>query len=142
MPLTSKLRSVLEPLQCHAAAKVDAYDADLSLNYAIMLQAVVKDFDMAEKFYRRALSEAPDDRLVVRNYEDFEAQRLPGGMYAGGGPSVHILKTSDASGEGVKTALKARLADEFGIQHSTLELEDLEHAHESAQLYGHKESEA
>ena len=54
----------------------------------------------------------------------------------------HVVISDGASGEGVKTALKARLADEFGIQHSTLELEDLEHAHESAQLYGHKESEA
>ncbi|KIN69951.1 Cation efflux system protein [Sulfitobacter noctilucae] len=54
----------------------------------------------------------------------------------------HVVISNGASGEGVKTALKARLADEFGIQHSTLELEDLEHAHKGAQLYGHNESEA
>ena len=27
------------------------------LNYAVLMQGVVKDFDMAEKFYRRALAE-------------------------------------------------------------------------------------
>jgi cobalt-zinc-cadmium efflux system protein len=44
------------------------------------------------------------------------------------------------SGEGIKAAVKARLAEEFGIQHSTLELEDLGNAHDGAQLYGHEET--
>ncbi len=54
----------------------------------------------------------------------------------------HVVIGDEATSEDVKSAVKARLADEFGIQHSTLELEDLEHAHEGAQLFGHRESEA
>ncbi len=64
------------------------------LNYALLLQCVVKDFDLAEKFYRRAVAADCDDTLVMRNYRDFEAQRLPGGLYAGGGPALGTLKTS------------------------------------------------
>lgn len=64
------------------------------LNYAILLQCIIQDFDQAEKFYRRALDVAPDDRMVVKNYEDFETQRLPGGRCAGGGPSLSAVKTS------------------------------------------------
>ena len=40
----------------------------------------------------------------MRNYEDFEAQRLPGGMYAGGGPSINILKNSEVRHACVITA--------------------------------------
>lgn len=64
------------------------------LNYALLMQGVVENYDLAEKFYRRAIAADPDDRFVVRNYQDFEAQRLPGGMYAGGGPALSVLKTS------------------------------------------------
>jgi tetratricopeptide (TPR) repeat protein len=64
------------------------------LNYALLLQCVIKDYDLAEKFYRRAVAADPDDKFVVRNYNDFEAQRLPGGMYEGGGPALAVLKTS------------------------------------------------
>lgn len=39
----------------------------------------------------------------------------------------------------IKSAVKAVLSQEFGILHSTLELEELEKAHQGAQLYGHKE---
>jgi len=64
------------------------------LNYALLNQCVAKDYELAEKFYRRALAQAPEDPFVVRNYQDFELQRLPGGMYAGGGPPASALKTS------------------------------------------------
>ena len=64
------------------------------LNYALLMQGVVEDFDLAEKFYRRAIAADPDDRFVVRNYQDFETERLPGGLYAGGGPPLSVLKTS------------------------------------------------
>mmetsp|Transcript_9686 Transcript_9686/g.24827 ORF Transcript_9686/g.24827 Transcript_9686/m.24827 type:complete len:347 (-) Transcript_9686:210-1250(-) len=86
----------------HWAVVTNPTDHRALLNYAVLMQGVVKDFDMAEKFYRRALAEAPDDRYVVRNYEDFEAQRLPGGMYAGGGPSINILKNSEVSKESIE----------------------------------------
>ena len=55
---------------------------------------MAKEYDLAEKFYRRAVAADPDDKLVVRNYQDFEAQRLPGGLYEGGGPPLAALKTS------------------------------------------------
>jgi len=64
------------------------------LNYALLLQCVVKDYELAEKFYRRAVAADPDDKFVTRNYLDFTAQRLPGGAYAGGGPPLSALKTS------------------------------------------------
>ena len=37
----------------------------------------------------------------------------------------------------VRTAIKARLCDDFGIAHSTLEFEDAEGAHRAAALFGH-----
>ena len=69
------------------------------LNYALLMQCVVENFDLAEKFYRRALAADTDDRYVVKNYQDFEVQRLPGGLYAGGGPPLSVLKTSSVKEE-------------------------------------------
>ncbi len=39
--------------------------------------------------------------------------------------------------EVIKADIKERLKDRFGISHSSLEFEHTEHAHESAELYGH-----
>ncbi|MEM5469801.1 MAG: cation diffusion facilitator family transporter [Paracoccaceae bacterium] len=50
----------------------------------------------------------------------------------------HVVTDDGASSELIKAAVKARLAAEFGIQHSTLELEYLVNAHNDAQLYGHE----
>jgi len=50
----------------------------------------------------------------------------------------HVVISDAASGEDVNAAVKACLADEFGIHHSTLELEDPENAHKGAHLYGHE----
>ena len=50
----------------------------------------------------------------------------------------HVVISDAASGEDVKAAVKACLADEFGIHHSTLELEDPENAHKGERLYGHE----
>ena len=94
-PLSTLQFKIAEDSLFHWAVVTNPTNCRALLNYAVLMQGVVKDFDMAEKFYRRALAEAPDDRYVVRNYEDFEAQRLPGGMYAGGGPSINILKNSE-----------------------------------------------
>jgi tetratricopeptide (TPR) repeat protein len=69
------------------------------LNYALLLQCVVKEYDLAEKFYRRALAADPDDKFILRNYSDFEAQRLPGGLYEGGGPPLAVLKTAAVQAE-------------------------------------------
>ena len=39
--------------------------------------------------------------------------------------------------EAIKQAIKRRLRDEFGVEHSTLEFEHTERKHEDADLYGH-----
>ena len=54
----------------------------------------------------------------------------------------HVVISDRASAEKVKATIKNRLADEFGISHTTLELEDPENANKDAQLYGHKVPEA
>jgi len=54
----------------------------------------------------------------------------------------HVVVCDGASAEKVKAAIKARLAEGFGVSHSTLELEDLENAHTDAELYGHKRPDA
>lgn len=64
------------------------------LNYALLLQCVQKDFDRAERFYRRALIESPNDPQIRKNFEDFEERRVPGGAYAGGGPPSAVVKRS------------------------------------------------
>ncbi|MFW5680721.1 MAG: hypothetical protein ACOC3D_10690, partial [Pseudomonadota bacterium] len=39
--------------------------------------------------------------------------------------------------EPIKAEIKARLLDHFGIGHSSLEFEHIDHAHENAALFGH-----
>ena len=72
------------------------------LNFALLMQGVVGDYDRAERFYRRALEANSSDLNVIRNWEDFEDQRLPGGAYAGGGPSSMVLRRA-------KVAKQARM---------------------------------
>jgi len=64
------------------------------MNFALLMQCVVKDFDRAERFYRRALTESPNDPQLRKNFEDFEERRVPGGAYAGGGPPSSVVKRS------------------------------------------------
>ncbi|WP_299832012.1 cation diffusion facilitator family transporter [uncultured Roseobacter sp.] len=52
----------------------------------------------------------------------------------------HVVTADGASGEKIKVAVKQRLAEEFDIRHSTLELEDRKNAHDGAKLYGHDEA--
>ena len=42
----------------------------------------------------RALRLAPHDELLVANYEEFELNRLPDGLYAGGGPGCNVVQSS------------------------------------------------
>lgn len=64
------------------------------LNFALVQQSVVGNFDLAEKYYRKALDLAPTDEAVIANYEDFAEQRLPGGRFSGGGPGQVARKRS------------------------------------------------
>jgi len=65
------------------------------LNYALLLMGVHKDYDGAERFFHRALAVAPYDPAIVKNFDDFQLQRLPGGAFAGGGPSSSVIKQSE-----------------------------------------------
>jgi tetratricopeptide (TPR) repeat protein len=64
-------------------------------NWAIIKQSIHQDYDEAEKFYRKAVEADPDDALVLQNYDQFLEQRLPGGIYAGGGPGEVVRKQSE-----------------------------------------------
>lgn len=62
------------------------------LNYALVQQCVFKDYDKAQKFYRKALDLDPNDLNIVQNYNDFLENRLPAGRFAGGGPGLQARK--------------------------------------------------
>jgi len=64
-------------------------------NWAIIKQSIHEDYDEAEKFYRKAVECDPDDAHVLQNYDYFLEQRLPGGIYAGGGPGEVVRKQSE-----------------------------------------------
>lgn len=71
------------------------------LNYALLLQTIIGDYDRAERFYHRALgalSEHDDARsMCVENFEFFEVERLPGGKYSSGNPSTAVLRNSSVA---------------------------------------------
>ena len=83
---------VAEESMFHWAITAQRTHARALLNFALLQQGVVGDYDRAERFYRRALEANSSDLNVIRNWEDFEDQRLPGGAYAGGGPSSMVLR--------------------------------------------------
>ena len=78
------------------------------LNWALIMQTHDDDFNKADRFYRKALGlkgftdeetgmvviAGDADERVLRNYEDFKKNRLPGGRYEGGGPSQEVVKRS------------------------------------------------
>ncbi|KAJ8599289.1 hypothetical protein CTAYLR_006783 [Chrysophaeum taylorii] len=68
------------------------------LDYALVLQTVARDFDRAERFYHRAIGALkPGDkarRNCVENFETFERERLPGGLYTSPNPSGAVLRNS------------------------------------------------
>jgi len=64
------------------------------LNYALVHQCVLCNYDRAEIIYRRALGEDKENYFVFKNYELFQEQRYPGGVYASKGPSPFIVSRS------------------------------------------------
>jgi hypothetical protein len=42
--------------------------------------------------HRRALSVSPYDPKLVRNFEDYLQERLPGGAYGSVGPSMFVVR--------------------------------------------------
>ena len=61
------------------------------LNLALLYQCVINNYDQADKLYRRALSISPQCILIKTNFEFFDAQRYPGGLYEGTGPSISAV---------------------------------------------------
>lgn len=70
-PTREKFR-IAEESMFHWAAVMNPKHPRALLNYCLLLQCVLKDYDLAEKFYRRALAAGPEDPLVVKNYQDFQ----------------------------------------------------------------------
>jgi Tfp pilus assembly protein PilF len=68
------------------------YTAHSWLNMAVLESCITKDFDKAERYYRKALEMGPHDQAVIDNYDDFLEQRLPGGRFSGGGPGMAAAK--------------------------------------------------
>lgn len=68
------------------------------LNYALMLQTVVGDYDRAERFYHRAIGALkPNDKArqnCMENFDTFEVERLPGGVYSSPFPTGTVLRNS------------------------------------------------
>jgi len=89
----------------------DPKNANALLNYALLFQCVLGDYDMAEKFYLRAIAVAPTNQNILDNFETLEKQRLPGGVYAGRGPSQVVLKRSEVSEEKVAWGEWQRMFD-------------------------------
>ena len=74
--------------------------------FCFFFQTHDDDFNKADRFYRKALGcpagqdeekgiswvSGDSDERVLKNYEDFKKNRLPGGRYEGGGPSQEVVK--------------------------------------------------
>lgn len=65
------------------------------LNYALLYQCIVGDYDLADKLYRRALAIDSQSIFVKTNFGFFDAQRYPGGLYEGKGPSTSAVMRSE-----------------------------------------------
>ena len=64
------------------------------LNYTLIHQCIFKDIEKTEKLYRKTLSLDPTNTFVLQNFEMFEEERYPGGIYANGSPSSVVLERS------------------------------------------------
>ena len=91
--------SVAQESFFHWAVIVNPKSALNLLNYALLHQCVLGDYEMAEKMYQRALAVDGTNQAVVDNFELLEMNRLPGGRYAGRGPSNTVLKRSEVCDE-------------------------------------------
>ncbi|CAM9624757.1 unnamed protein product [Ectocarpus sp. 6 AP-2014] len=82
------------------------------LNWALVLEHVRRDpAQAAELFYRRAIATNDLDPHVLANYKSFCMERLPGGLYPGGGPGSRILRRSRLDGESLELGAWKRYRD-------------------------------
>jgi len=78
----------------HFAVLIHPNNSIALLNYALLHQCVLKEYNRAEMIYRRALALNPDNSYVVRNFNLFEEQRYPGGFYADKSVPFSIIERS------------------------------------------------
>jgi len=64
------------------------------LNYALVHMCIFRDFEKADKYFRRAIDLDTKNASAIDNYDDFQENRLPGGKFAGGGPNPQVVKRS------------------------------------------------
>jgi len=83
----------------HWAVIVNPKNPIALLNYALLNQCVLGDYELAEKMYQRAIAIDGANQAIIDNFETLEMQRLPGGKYAGKGPSFTVLKRSEVTEE-------------------------------------------
>ncbi|CAM9833140.1 unnamed protein product, partial [Ectocarpus sp. 12 AP-2014] len=82
------------------------------LNWALVLEHVRRDpAQAAELFYRRAIAANDLDPHVLANYKSFCMERLPGGLYPGGGPGSRVLRRSRLDGESLELGEWKRYCD-------------------------------
>lgn len=83
----------------HWGVVTDPKSAKSMLNYALVQQVVNRDYDKAEKLYHMALTLDKSDRSVAANLDELLLNRLPGGLYGGGGPSLAVKARSARTGK-------------------------------------------
>ena len=91
----------------HFAIVMEPDSPKTLLNWAVLKQCVDRDYDKAEQFYRRALEVGPNDSCVTQNFADFCENRLPGGLYAGGGPGNIARRRAQVVKDGANGELSA-----------------------------------
>jgi hypothetical protein len=79
----------------HWGVTINPSNSFALMNYALVKQCIHHEYDYAEKMHRRAAAISPNEDLVIRNYEDFLENRLPGGSYSGGGPGELVRRRSE-----------------------------------------------
>lgn len=70
----------------HFAVVLHPKSPNAILNWALTNQIILGNYKYADKLYRLALSISPVQVNVKINYDFFESQRYPGGLYSSGGP--------------------------------------------------------
>ena len=83
----------------HWAMISNAGSAQSALNYALVKQCIREDFEVADKYYCKAMTLDPMDETIKANYRDFVEQlQEGGGIYHGVGPSYEVFNRSRVVG--------------------------------------------
>ena len=72
------------------------------LNYALLHQCILKEYNRAENIYRRALALNPNDSRIVSNFNWFEDQRYPEGYYVDSRVPFTVVERSHIVEESLK----------------------------------------